>query len=157
MNCFVIFYLTITFILTGMYFFPTSRYVSFSFSEWLFINDVHCTLPRNIFKLINELFEIEKGTCAVELTFLVDGSSDGKSGEITSPGYPANYPDNVNYTWILRTGHLNANMTFTILDSDISEPYFPPCDDYLQVRKATSPCQTPFYTNYRHRNPTHIM
>ena len=44
------------------------------------------------------LFKIEKGTCAAELTFLVDGTSNSKSGEITSPGYPANYPDNLHYT-----------------------------------------------------------
>ena len=94
---------------------------------------MHCTLPKNIFKSINELFEIEKGTCSVELTFLVNGTSNGDSGELTSPGFPSNYPDNVNYTWILGTSHLNANVTFTILDSDISEPYFPPCDDYLRI------------------------
>ena len=111
---------------------------------------MHCTLPKNIFKLINELFEIEKGTSAVELSFLVNSTSNAESGEITSPGYPANYPENVTYTWILRTGHLNANVTFTILESDISEPYFPPCDKYLQVRKTISPCQSPLYTKYRH-------
>ena len=134
-----------------------SRCVSFSFSECLFINDVNCSPSKHIFKLINELFEIEKGTCAVEQTIIVDGTSNGESGEITSPGYPANYPDNINYTWILRTGHLNANVTFTILDSDISEPYFPPCDDYLQVRKSTYLCQNSFYTRYRHRKPTHVI
>ena len=124
----------------------------------MFINDRQCTLPKNIFKLINELFEIKKGTCAVEHTFLVNGTNNGESGKITSPGYPANYPDNVNYTWILRTGHLNANATFTILDSDISEPYFPPCDDYLQVRKRLILVKLgTFYTKYRHRNPIHIM
>ena len=100
---------------------------------------MHCTLPKNIFKLINELFEIEKGAYAVEQTFIVDGTSNGSSGEITSPGYPGNYPDNVNYTWILRTGHLNATVNFTILDSNISEPYIPPCDDYLQVRNTIYP------------------
>ena len=98
---------------------------------------MHCTLPKNIFKSINELFEIEKGTCAVEQTFLLNGTSNGENGEITSPGYPANFPDNIKYTWILRTGHLNANVTFTILDFDISEPDFSHCDDYLQVRKST--------------------
>ena len=48
-----------------------SRCVSFSFSECLFINDVNCSYPKHIFKLINELFEIEKGTSAVEQTTLV--------------------------------------------------------------------------------------
>ena len=121
------------------------------------MNDVHCTISQNVFKLIYELFKIEKGTFAVKQTFLVDGTRNGSSGEITSPGYPANYPDNVNYTWILRTGHLNANVIFRISNFDISKPNFSPCDDYLKVRKATYLCQTPFYTKYRNCNPTHLM
>ena len=89
--------------------------------------------------------------------FIVDGTRNGSSHEITSPGYPSNYPDNVNYTWILRTGHLIATVIFRILKFDISKSNFSPCDDYLQVRKATYLCQTPFYTKYRHSNPPHIM
>ena len=77
--------------------------------------------------------------------------------KITSPGYPGNNLDNINYTWILETGHLNADVTFTILDSNIREPYFPPCDDYLQVRKTTYPCQNRLYTKYGHNNPTNVM
>ena len=101
---------------------------------------MNCSPPKHIFKLINELFEIEKTTCAVEQTFQVNGTSNGESGEITSPDYPANYPDNINYTWILRTGHLKANVTFTILNFDIIKHNFTPCEDYLQVRKTIYPC-----------------
>ena len=92
-----------------------------------------------------ESFELERGACAEEKTFIVYGTRNGSNGEIMSPGYPIrNYPDNINYTWILKTGNLNANVNFTILDSNISEPNFSPCDDYLQVRKKTFSCQKPY-------------
>ena len=103
-----------------------------------------------------ESFELERGACAVEKKLIVYGTRNGSNGEIMSPGYPRNYPDNINYTWILETGHLNADMTFTIY-SDICEPYFPPCDDYLQVRKTISRCQNPLYTKFGHHNPTNVM
>ena len=151
MNSFFIFYLTFTFILSGM--------LSYCYRCLLVIiyhcYVMHCIVfKKYFFKLIYDLFEKERGTCA---EIPLDGTKNGSNGEITSPGYPRNYPDNINYTWILRTGHLNANVTFTILDSDISEPYFPPCDDYLQVRKTISPCQNPLYTKYGHHNPTNVM
>ena len=101
---------------------------------------MHCTISQCVFKLTYELFEIEKGTFAVKQTLLVDGTRNGSSGEITSPGYPGNYPNNANYTWILRTGHLKANVTFTILNFDIIKHNFTPCKDYLQVRKTIYLC-----------------
>nr|XP_022320849.1 CUB and sushi domain-containing protein 3-like isoform X2 [Crassostrea virginica] len=81
----------------------------------------------------------EQGTFAVKQTLLVDGTRNGSSGEITSPGYPGNYPNNANYTWILRTGHLKANVTFTILKFDIIKHNFTPCEDYLQITEK-EPC-----------------
>ena len=77
---------------------------------------IHCIVfKKYFFKLIFDLFEKERGTCAV---IPLDSTRNGSNGEITSPGYPRNYPENINYTWILETGHLNADVTFTILDSD---------------------------------------
>lgn len=56
---------------------------------------------------------------------------DGISGQITSPGYPGNYPNNVNYTWIIRTGNPSAKVTFRIIEMSIEG--WGPCDDYLEV------------------------
>ena len=82
-----------------------------------------------------ESFELERGACAVEKTFIVNGTRNGSIGEIMSPDYPRNYPDNINYTWILRTGHFNATVIFTIMDFSIDTSHIPPCNDYLQVKK----------------------
>ena len=83
-----------------------------------------------------ESFELERGACAVEKKFIVYGTRNGCNGEIMSPGYPRNYPDNINYTWILRTGHFNALVNFTIIDFSIGLSQIPPCNDYLQVEKV---------------------
>lgn len=40
---------------------------------------------------------------------------------IKSPEYPKNYPDNSDYTWILNTGDRKANVTFSVLDVNISK------------------------------------
>lgn len=56
---------------------------------------------------------------------------DGTSGKMTSPGYPGNYPNNVNYTWVIRTGSLSANVAFRIIEMSIKG--WTPCDDYLEV------------------------
>lgn len=46
---------------------------------------------------------------------------DDKCGQITSPGYPGNYPNNVNYTLMIRTGHSKSNVTITVIDMDIKK------------------------------------
>nr|XP_022326203.1 cubilin-like [Crassostrea virginica] len=62
---------------------------------------------------------------------------------ITSPGYPENYPDNANYTWILNTGDRKANVTFSILDFDVPRPYQQPqCDDFLKIEEVDPCCFT---------------
>jgi hypothetical protein len=53
------------------------------------------------------------------------------SGQFTSPGYPSNYPNNVNYTWLIQTGHKEAKVTITIHDMDIND--WGNCEDYLKV------------------------
>ncbi|XP_062615520.1 uncharacterized protein LOC134277220 [Saccostrea cucullata] len=63
-------------------------------------------------------------------------------GQFTSPGYPANYPDNTNYTWIIRTGHTAANVTFRIHDMNIRNTN--PCDDYLEIKEVEPCCFTVF-------------
>ncbi|XP_052713941.1 blastula protease 10-like [Crassostrea angulata] len=62
---------------------------------------------------------------------------DGISGQITSPGYPGNYPNDVNYTWIIRTGSHSANVTFRVIDMNIEK--WGPCDDYLEIMEI-EPC-----------------
>lgn len=62
---------------------------------------------------------------------------DGISGQITSPGYPGNYPNNVNYTWIIRTGNHSANVTFRIIEMNIKQ--WRSCDDYLEITEI-EPC-----------------
>ena len=56
-------------------------------------------------------------------------------GQITSPGYPLNYPNNANYTWIIKTGHQKAEVEIKIEFMDIKK--WSPCDDYLLVRRLT--------------------
>ncbi|XP_078339047.1 uncharacterized protein LOC111123356 isoform X3 [Crassostrea virginica] len=63
-------------------------------------------------------------------------------GQITSPGYPGNYPNNANYTWILRTGHQKANVTVNIAMMSIEE--WSPCDDYLLIKEIDPCCFTAF-------------
>ena len=45
---------------------------------------------------MHESYELERGACAVEKTFIVYGTRNGTNGEIMSPGYLRNYPDNIN-------------------------------------------------------------
>uniref|UniRef100_A0A8W8JUQ4 CUB domain-containing protein n=1 Tax=Magallana gigas TaxID=29159 RepID=A0A8W8JUQ4_MAGGI len=70
----------------------------------------------------------------------IDASRNGSTGTITSPGYPGNYPNNVTYTWTLKTGNLNATVSFNFQDFDIIKyRYTPHCQDYLQINE-TEPC-----------------
>ena len=55
---------------------------------------------------------------------------DDLNGYITSPGYPANYPDNINYTWILRNEHRTRIDIKIIHMNSIHQV---PCGDYLEV------------------------
>ena len=59
---------------------------------------------------------------------------NGIYGQITSPGYPGNYPNNANYTWIIKTGHRRAKVEIKIEFMEIEE--WSPCDDYLMVWRA---------------------
>lgn len=62
---------------------------------------------------------------------------DGISGQITSPGYPGNYPNNDNYTWIIRTGRNSADVNLRIVEMNIRK--WRPCDDYLEITEI-EPC-----------------
>jgi hypothetical protein len=56
-----------------------------------------------------------------------------KEGTITSPGYPAHYPHNVNKEWLIEGPPNVASIAIVIEDQDIHiTPGFP-CDDYLKV------------------------
>lgn len=58
---------------------------------------------------------------------------DGINCQITSPGYPGSYPNNANYTWIIRTGSQSANVAFRIIEMNINRWSYSYCDDYLEV------------------------
>ncbi|XP_061194348.1 protein SpAN-like [Saccostrea echinata] len=60
-------------------------------------------------------------------------------GQITSPGYPDNYPNNVSFTWIIRTRRNDAYEAFIILDMDIA------CGDYLKIEQVEPCCFNAFY------------
>ena len=69
---------------------------------------------------------------------------DDFNGYITSPGYPANYPDNINYTWILRNGH-RTRIDIKIIHMNIIHQV--PCGDYLEVHVyLLNICNTIFFT-----------
>lgn len=57
----------------------------------------------------------------------------GESGQITSLGYPCNYSNNANYTWIIKTGNNKTSVNFTILDLQAETNGSWSCSDYLQV------------------------
>ena len=63
---------------------------------------------------------------------------DGENGEITSLGYPCKYPNNVNYTWILKTGNNKTSVNFYILDVQAETRGDWSCYDYLKVSKCIS-------------------
>lgn len=54
---------------------------------------------------------------------------------MTSPDYPCNYPNNVNFTWIIKPGKIKDIVNFTILDLQAETKNGRSCYDYLQVRR----------------------
>ena len=50
-----------------------------------------------------------------------------------SPGYPADYPNNINYTWTLVSGSNNTIVNFTIVDLQAESDSKLSCFDYLTV------------------------
>ena len=57
---------------------------------------------------------------------------DAYTGHINSPGYPGEYPNNVNLTRIISFGNKRASVNFTILDLE-GETNSADCYDYLKV------------------------
>ena len=53
---------------------------------------------------------------------------DAYRGHINSPGYPGEYPNNINWTRIISFGNQRSSVNFTILDLDTET-----CCDYLKV------------------------
>ncbi|XP_062615519.1 cubilin-like [Saccostrea cucullata] len=64
---------------------------------------------------------------------------DINQGQITSPGYPGKYTNNVKHAWEIRTRPNLTYFIFTIHDMDI------PCGDYLKIEEVNPCCHTPFY------------
>lgn len=57
---------------------------------------------------------------------------DSGKGHITSLGYPCNYPNNANFTWIIKAKRDQINVNFTIFDLQ-AETTDRGCYDYLKV------------------------
>ncbi|XP_062601670.1 cubilin-like [Saccostrea cucullata] len=65
----------------------------------------------------------------------------GIRGSLTSPGFPGNYPNNVNYTWILNTGHVNATAVFLFDFMNIFQHRFTfSCTDDFVKGTEIDPC-----------------
>lgn len=52
---------------------------------------------------------------------------------MSSPNYPGNYPNNINYTRIIYTENPNNSVNFTILDLEAETFGKGSCLDYLRV------------------------
>ena len=60
------------------------------------------------------------------------------TGRLYSPGYPHNYPNNVNYTRIITTTTNNTRWNFTIIDFQTAiDDEQSSCGDYLEVRRES--------------------
>ena len=87
------------------------------------------TCHRNFFYALFFLFlqnlkRIKAQSCGGELS--------GFSGEITSPGWPGQYPDNSDCTWIINTPSPDSQITVSIVDLAIENG--PDCQyDYLEI------------------------
>ncbi|XP_062617348.1 embryonic protein UVS.2-like [Saccostrea cucullata] len=69
---------------------------------------------------------------------------DTNKCQITSPGYPDHYPNNANFTWIIRAGRNESIFTFVIDDMDIEIFNSGFCDDYLEIKEIEPCCYTAF-------------
>ena len=58
-------------------------------------------------------------------------------GSITSPGYPSQYPNNSNSTWIINAPHNASEVLIEIHDQDIEDTPGFKCTDFLEVRIFT--------------------
>ena len=76
----------------------------------------------------------------------------GESGEITSLGYPCNYSNNANYTWIIKTRNNRTSVNFTILDLQAETNGIWSCFDYLQVCQIPKLLQSSFFFFALHNN-----
>ncbi|XP_062601668.1 uncharacterized protein LOC134263351 isoform X2 [Saccostrea cucullata] len=71
---------------------------------------------------------------------IVSKNISGIRGSLASPGYPGNYPNNVNYTWILNTGQEKAKVTFQFDIFDIFKYKYSSCnEDFLEIT-VIDPC-----------------
>ncbi|XP_048779251.2 uncharacterized protein LOC125682613 isoform X2 [Ostrea edulis] len=67
----------------------------------------------------------------------------GRSGTITSPGYPS-YPNNVNYTWIIRTEQPEMTVSFTFDDLNIIINRDDECKNDFVAITEIDPCCSEF-------------
>ncbi|XP_062599849.1 cubilin-like [Saccostrea cucullata] len=92
----------------------------------------------NLFFFCWLLFQIRYGCNGKNETKNISGIT----GSLTSPGYPGNYPNNVNYTWILNTGHKSTTVNFTFDVFDLEANWFFSCSDFLEITEMDPCCYT---------------
>ncbi|XP_078311355.1 scavenger receptor cysteine-rich domain-containing protein DMBT1-like [Crassostrea virginica] len=86
----------------------------------------------------------------VDVKECINHQSSGRSGQMYSPGYPANYPNNINYTWNLVSGSNNIIVNFTIVDLQAESDSKLSCFDYLIIERVDIfPCCSLVYKGCR--------
>ena len=70
----------------------------------------------------------------------------GNNGSISSPGFPDNYPNNVNYTRIINVKNTRSRVNFTVLYLEAETDGNLSCFDYLKVSLLTFLSES-YFTN----------
>ncbi|XP_078312500.1 embryonic protein UVS.2-like isoform X2 [Crassostrea virginica] len=83
-----------------------------------------------------------KANASVESERYYTENLNSSSGQLTSPEYPCNYPNNVNYTWTIQTGNDYVNFTILELDAEVRTHGEWFCVDYLKIEEMDPCCIT---------------
>ena len=87
-------------------------------------------MPQDLkISFVNSIADVSVST---RKRYCTEDQIGGKSGQISSPGYPDEYQNNVNFTRIISFGATRTRVNFTILDLD-AETKGAGCYDYLKV------------------------
>lgn len=87
-------------------------------------------MPEDLnISFVNSIADVSMST---RKRYCTEDQIGGKSGQISSPGYPDEYPNDVNFTRIISFEATGTRVNFTILDLD-AETNGAGCYDYLKV------------------------